>query len=347
MSKLQGTIVRTTKNEFERKHDFSNVAEDTRRIVEEATRKDPKEWAEPVEPAIKNASPEEEIDINEAIRRVQNAAPPIARKKEARNVPPPAEEHTPDLDNSFNRIDLPSQFHFYDWKDLHTRAITVPDQVKIARAVRHQNLTVLLDALSAMCNRDAREMCRPDFEALCYWHKFNSYLDSPMTITWNTRYGNRSTTTQKTFLREVRKFPDADVNEFLNEGITAPTMRDLELLWQVKDQPELDEDFLYLLSRAQYLVVDEELAAHYAANGSKMPTMEARIDQLKASELSVFDRIDKFAETFSNFGIDEFTRVIDPDYDYKKFAEVDPDILSDDAREEQDQVKAFIAAKCA
>jgi len=229
------------------------------------------------------------------------------------------------LDSRWERVSLPSQFAFYDFGDAHVRRLTVEDQVKIARAVRHKNLTVLLDALAATCTRDPREFCLPDFEMLCLWHKFNSYLDAPMVVSWTTRYGNRTTVTSLTQVREdKRPFPAsiAEAHEAMAKGFTLSTARDMELLAEMGEgDPLANEDSLYVFERAQFLIPDPELVEAARERKSRTPTMDARIEQLLAiKDVNVLGEIDAFAERFANFGVDEYCYVRDVKFDPFEFA---------------------------
>lgn len=291
-----------------------------------------------------------------AIQDERPKAPPVRKKFDVREEDTPVDVEGRPLSNDYERLDMPSGFAFYDFADFHTKRLGVRDAAKVARAVRFRNMTVLVDALSAIATRDVRDLCLPDFEALCLWHKFNSYLKSPMEVTWTTRYGNRATVTTQTYLREDKRPFTASAEEVVaarSQGLTLPTVRDMEVLLQVDDGGQgLDADDLYIFDRAQYLEVDYARAEALRKSGDPTPTVRARIERLeemgdaRADEgrlaTTTLDDVDAFAAKFANFGVDEYCVIRDPEFDPRKFAEVDPTELRADVLPEWNACREYV-----
>lgn len=297
--------------------------------------------------------PRPEMALNDPRVRM-GTEPPVQAEEprlRPRSLEPAIEEHTtqapePILDSSWERISAPSRDVPYDWEGISLRHLDAMDQAKLARAVRHRSLTLVLDVLSSTCNRDLRDMCAQDFRAICLWHKLNSYLSAPTTITFTSRYGNKCRTQIKR--TAVRENPlKATRAEYLLEkdkGLAVPTMRDAELLASY----QMDEDTEYLFIRAQNLNL-APLAARIAeltAAGDRAPTVTARVERLvqisKTPGLAILEELDKFSERYNDFGIVEVANVVDSRFDttqvlkYAEYMEATANAIDDLAEQEPD-----------
>jgi hypothetical protein len=237
------------------------------------------------------------------------------------NSPPPTIKnsvrpeilHTPKkegepLDSLWERMRLLSNGIFYPWGEVSVKHFDAFDQAKLRRAVKNQNLTVLLDVLSSTCSQDVREFAYGDFQALCLWHKLNDYLQVRQNLTWNSKYGVRGNAEiKKTKLKEVHL--NATAEEFLEwklKGLAVATCRDLELMVS----QTLDEDTLYLYDKAQH-IDPAPLADRIAELSGEDPiaSVTARIEELNRRGLPFWDVIDDFVARFSDYGIQEIANV--------------------------------------
>jgi hypothetical protein len=214
------------------------------------------------------------------------------------------------LDSSWERAGLPSDFAFYEWSEMSVKRFGVRDHAKLSRAVRYKSMTLLLDVLSSTCNRDARQLAYPDFQALCLWHKLWSYPSSQYTISWASKYGVRgsskikATRVKETKLGKTRP----EYLEWKAKGYAVSTAADVELL----DSKTLEEEDILIFDKAQFIDL-EPLKAQVevlAKAGDRAPTATARINELEKRGIKSFDEIDEFASLYSEFGVQEFASVV-------------------------------------
>jgi hypothetical protein len=209
------------------------------------------------------------------------------------------------LNSDYIRVDLISNFIFYDWSDISVRPFKPRDQAKLATAVKHKNMSIMLDVMSACATRDMRELVFSDWRSLCILHKRYSYLDTPYRITWNSRYGKVTTASTKEInLEEERiKFSRKEYLEWKKEyGLAVPTTRDIELITN-----DMDEETIYLFDRAQYIDPEplKERIEELRLKGDRKPSLTARIEKLDDMGLAAFAQIEKFDSLFNAFGIKE------------------------------------------
>jgi hypothetical protein len=236
---------------------------------------------------------------------------------------PPAEDSTQykpaevALDSEWERIDLPSNFIFYEWDSISAKQFGVRDQAKLARAIRQRNITTLLDVLAATCNRDVRELAYGDFRALCLWHKLNSYVNSPYEVSWDSKYGIRGKNTINRTRIKVSKLTATreDYLGWQERGFAISTTRDMELI----AAGNLDEDSAYLFDKAQFISLNPLAAKveQFRKRGNRAPTVAARIEELERRGLKVFSEISDFSDLFSDFGVTEYADVTLDTKDFK------------------------------
>ena len=256
-----------------------------------------------------------------------NRAPPPPPEPEPAKNPNPTEEATPldpegaVLDSSWEQVDLPSAFIFYDWSNISVRRFEPMDQAKLARAVRHKNVSLVLDVLASCCNRDSRELSIGDFRALCLWHRRNSYANTTVKVQWLSKYGNQlDVTVKSTNIKETKPTKTrADYLADKEKGFAVPTARDLETI-EVND---IDEDTMYLFDKAQFIDLAPlgESVELLKQKGSRIPTVMARIERMqemaKGTKFQLFEDIDAFAESYQNFGMQEIATILDTKFEPK------------------------------
>jgi hypothetical protein len=209
------------------------------------------------------------------------------------------------LNSDWIRVDLMSNFAFYDWAELSVRPFKPRDQAKIALAVKYNNMSLLLDVISATSTKDARELVFTDWKSLCILHKRFSYQDTPYNITWNSRYGIVASNTTKNIKMEEKHLA-ASRKDYLywkeEHGLVVPTCKDMELI-----TADMDEETLYLFDKAQYIDPEplKDRIEELRKSGDRTPSLTARIEKLDDLGVGFFALIEEFDEIFSNFGINE------------------------------------------
>jgi hypothetical protein len=312
----------------------------------------------PADSRLSSEIPQEKIDAQRKFRESMSNAPMAAPVVPAAVIPAknpiPREEVTPVdaegkiLDSSFERIDLPSGFVFYDWSEISVKRFEPMDQAKLARAVRHRNLSLVLDVLSSTSNRDARDLSIGDFRALCLWHRLNSYMNTSVNLEWLSRYGNKIKTTIKnthdkvTHLKSTRE----EYLEFKQKGFSVPTARDLETI----EGNEIDEDTMYLFDRAQFIDLDtvKDRIEELKKKGDRIASVTARVEKLnelgKGNRFSIFEELDDFAEKYQTFGVQEFATITDENFDPQKAIAFLRDVADEASIKEAERIEAAIAA---
>jgi hypothetical protein len=250
----------------------------------------------------------------------------------------PVDAHGKALDSSYERVDLPSNFAFYEWDSLNVRRIKPVDHAKLTRAINGKNLSLVLDVMSSLCDQDVRAMCISDFRALNYWHKFNSYPTTTSKISWMSRYGGRREVSMNS-TKLVTKNLEVSRQEYLEWcalGLACPTMRDMELLEGIKD-----EEQFALFERAQYVFIGPLLGrvAELQAKGDRTPTKTARIEKLQDFGMDFYAKIDEFAEKFNDFGISESCEVLCPQWDARKAVEALRESEIEERMQEADEIE--------
>lgn len=186
---------------------------------------------QPLEPA------REKVVVNDPVEEVVS---PLAAS--------PMAEH-PD----YIRFELPSRFLFYPFKSLSIRRITFPDLLKINKATKGKVVSVLLDALQATIDRDIRDLTVPDFYAILFWHRLESYTKTPFMVRYVSKYGNTNEISiTNTVIEEIQnKMTIERWLEWKEKGFRQPTVRDMEIL----DSANLSEEETWAYERAQYLQI--------------------------------------------------------------------------------------------
>ena len=225
-------------------------------------------------------------------------APPLESRQVAQRVPP-----------GHQRVGLPSMFIPYSFKELIVRPLNVGELAMIASANEQDDFTGLLDALANCLNEDIRDLTGPDFRALLYWLRLNSYPRSPYTVKWTSRYGNKNEMRIRDTTLEIKKLETLTSEQyqtFRSKGIRFPTVRDAERQKHYQADPRMR--FLY--DRAQYLHVDEP--------DPETGWIGARISLLEKSPIEVLEDIREFVALTGNYGVTESIKTHDAAFDSVK-----------------------------
>lgn len=216
----------------------------------------------------------------------------------------------------YERVPLLSGFVFYPWKDLQARKINVPDQIKISKAQKTQNITAFIDAMGATIDPeiDIRDFSVPDFYYFLYWHRFNSYTSTPFLVSWTSKYGNRNDyrITDTSLKYDPPKITGEEYREWQAKGFCIPTVRDMEVFMA----ENLNEDELDLFLRAQFF-------SGLPKQDGEPVSIQDKIDymiSLGEEDVNVLEQLSAFREAI-NFGVSERTDVTDAKFDPAVWAE--------------------------
>lgn len=102
-------------------------------------------------------------------------------------MPPVDPSNLAATDSEFININLPSNFHFYDFDKLSIRPLKAKEILKIYKASRTDSFNMLVQAVAPCIDRDIMLLTIGDFWSVLYWLKLNSFTKSPIEITWECR----------------------------------------------------------------------------------------------------------------------------------------------------------------
>lgn len=137
----------------------------------------------------------------------------------------------------FRTIDgLPSNYHYYDFKELRVRPFVWVDVRDLGIARANNNMRYLLEVVGRCISVPLRVLTVGDFIYICYWLRLNSYPKSPVVVTWGCRYCEHENLT-KIHTRSV-KIIELEEKLDLDPRVEIPRMATyLEYMHAVKDQP--------------------------------------------------------------------------------------------------------------
>jgi hypothetical protein len=291
-------------------------------IIEEAQEKNPAIPPTPkqVEKLITNVSPNAPV-----------APPPITpeqRRKFEQKVKDKDEEvyaGKPRLitkpvnrDINFQRIDLLSGFIFYPFKECMIRKINIQDHLKLMSAQKTRNLTLFIDTIGSTLGEgvDVRSLALQDFYFILYWHRFNSYSSTPLTVNWVSKYGNNNTYKVKSTSIKYTppKITEEEYNEWFARGYSIPTVRDTELF----NREKLSDEDLELAFRAQFF---SGYHSEFDSSNGAIPDLDDKIKhmlELNADSVDSLGLVNEFIEA-TQFSVAEYIDVTDAKFDVENW----------------------------
>lgn len=97
---------------------------------------------------------------------------------------------TPTTDAQAISIDLPSKFHYYDFKDLYVKPLRVPQLAKISKAHETGDLQKQVEAVSSLLSTSSGDskdlglkLCMADYQAVLYFLRMTSFSKPQMRVT--------------------------------------------------------------------------------------------------------------------------------------------------------------------
>lgn len=248
----------------------------------------------PSEPAPHFTFPESAQDSIDAALR-QHVEDPFPSARRARPIVRMVEDDkpkiktemptvTPIAEASGVSIDLPSKFHYYDFKDLYVRPMRVPQLAKISKAHETGDLQKQVEAISSLLSTSSGDstnlafrLTMADYMAVLYYLRMTSFSKPQMRVTSfcdkedhedKVKKGDLAKDTLKietvVFKSDLRTIyldnaPDPDYYSITVDGIKIPfgpeTLADTIQFLDHKDWT--DEEFQYKSRIAAVLKLDQ------------------------------------------------------------------------------------------
>jgi hypothetical protein len=212
--------------------------------------------------------------------------------------------------SDFVRVELVSGYKFYEFDDVQIRKLNITDIFRIYQAKKNNDITGLIDVVSNTLSIDGRLLTPNDFRHSCYWHRFNSYTATPLTIEWTSKYGNKNLyKIEETTLKFIQPKISRDEywKNYVSLGLVVPTMREFEIF----SRETLSEDELWLFEMAQY----------FRPKNFNSNSIQERIDsmsELCSKDISLIEKISNLIEDCAH-GVNETIDLIDAKFDPKKW----------------------------
>jgi hypothetical protein len=236
-------------------------------------------------------------------------------------------------DPKFVCADLPSNFEFYDFKELAISPVKGYTQSKFARAASEERTRHVVDAVSSLLPEgiSAWILTVPDFYWLLYWIRLNFYTKVNMihTAVCHSRGHLEKVaskalpvesltsvhTISKTALKETL-FKRAELDKFLTEAdlsfledtpydLCPATIRDIVDIEENHQESENYKDFEYLVDYSSFL--------QYRDPEQGYASQQERIDFCANLEVRHLETIQQFANLVSDYGVIETIQVTCPE----------------------------------
>lgn len=240
-------------------------------------------------------------------------------ENETVRAPLPSVERDPD----YTSVELPSQFHFYNFKELAIGSIRVKHQAKFARAAKEQSTRITVETISSLLGDgiSAMDLTIPDFFWVMYWLRMNNFSKSPLThraVCRDTEHNAAVERGEKkkdslvtldivskskikeTFLdvAAITAFQNtADLHEFLKGGYTlsAPLIRDTI---ELEDKWADREDF-------QEIEFMADAASCIRSTNGELVSLEKRIEFVGNLTPDALNTLNEFRVLVQTYGVEE------------------------------------------
>ena len=211
-------------------------------------------------------------------------------------------------DPDYIRIDnLPSKFIPYNFSSIWFRPLKVGDWVKITQAVVHQNVTSFLDALDPSISIPIRDLCYQDFVWFMYRQRLESFPNSPINVTWVSKYGNTNEL-------QINSAPETIYFSLNQEeytkifGVTfrMPNVRDYEVI----ESKLLDPEKELLYKQVQYF----QTSIQFDSEKDEIRNFISKsVEWMKDRKLSELQELSKIKKLMA-FGVNQELQLIDKHY---------------------------------
>lgn len=233
-----------------------------------------------------------------------------------------------DLSSDEMRLDLPSMDIPNQGQSFFARRIGWTEYGNLYAAIKAENTTAFMDALTGTIRSSAgltlRDLTLPDYRYFLYWHRRNSFLRTPLIVTWTSRlYGTQhKTEIQGSTLKIVKlKMTLKEFEGWRAKGLNIPRARDVEG-FDAAMAAGVSDDEEFIMGSAQY--IDPEwppVAAKIEAlrkENHPYPSLGGRVAYLR--ELPTIDlayEIRDFIEAIGTFGVEETVKLTVDKFDPK------------------------------
>lgn len=192
--------------------------------------------------------------------------------------------------DDYESVGLVSDFVFYPFESLMVRKFNISDAVPLANARRERDLEGFIRTVGkTLLDVDVFDLTRPDFRYLLYWHQINSFMHSPMNISWTSKYNNENLyrISDRTLKYDKPQMTREEYQkDYKSKGLGWSTMRDWLFYQNNYETFTQEED--YLFDKAQWFLGPE-------GNTSFQSRID-RMSELSAKSLDVFGLIPQFVE---------------------------------------------------
>lgn len=259
--------------------------------------------------------------------------PAVVAQLRGQHVAPKSASET---DSRFLDVTLPSNFYFYPFKTLSLRFIRGGEQAKFARAAKDGRIKHVVDAISATLapGVSAYDLTMKDFYWIMHYQRMNSNKKIPYihkTYCENAEHLTKvlskelpeesleiSQIITDTTLKDTPFDPTKIVMPSFAEHIQVGTVRMRDIVEVAEnDEREDFEEFSWLADRAAF--IEPQKGAETIADRIKV------VQQLSSEEM---DELQKYMDSVSTYGVQEFIVVKCKECGAEKVSEVTIDALS-------------------
>jgi hypothetical protein len=228
-------------------------------------------------------------------------------------------------------VDLPSLFHFYDFKSLSSGNVSGVHQAKFFRAAKESRTRHLVDAISTLLDPgvSAWDLSIQDFNWLLYWLRLNCFTKVPLM--------HQGVCTNKEHLRKVasKELPEQSLlsihhinNTKLKETVFDSGVLDVFLantdfnfldnspyklhVACIADLVALEEDFLSMpnFAEIEYLADFASLLSNKEGTRSSLRTRIEFVEQLTPDALN---SLSEYRDLVSTYGVVESVKFVCPE----------------------------------
>lgn len=216
------------------------------------------------------------LSPKQPVRSVRRPVTSIVEAPE-KTVPVTQPPVTPTASATAQSISLPSNFHYYSFKDLYVEPLRVYHLAKLAAAHEKQSLQLMAEVVDTVLFTPSGEtglafkLSSADFRAVLLWLRLNTFAKKPMIMTATCQNEehhvkvNRgemppeslkvsaSITTTNAKVTELTNAPDPDIYKVEIDGNT------------INLRPEIVADTIAFLDRTDYQDVELQYMARIAA----------------------------------------------------------------------------------
>lgn len=220
-------------------------------------------------------------------------------------------------------VDMPSMGLAGYPAQLRVRKLSIPDLARLSAAKKLNSYPMIVSAIGATIDdMDVRLLTHGDFDFIVNWHAVNSYVKTPLIVTWRSRYGHENKHTVDKQTRKSIAITDlARVNELKDAGYDFSRVGDE--LWRIhmtdlglfnKTAEQAAKELAEGKTTGTDGLSGEELDFYYSlATWVKADNPLSFIDKLNAARnmqgVEFYDGLDEW-RTVANHGVKTSAKVV-------------------------------------